>query len=260
MRRIYGLHDGSGEIRYVGMTVGQLGERRRAHRKVARKGDPTRRGAWTRSVLARGGDIVIVQLARGDWTQTEAWDLEREWIARLRADGADLTNMTSGGGGARDLPEDLRRQMSIKAGGTLRGRKKDPGVGAAISHGLKQYYREHPEAREQISLRQQGRIVSDEARAKLSAARRGRPLSQEHRDAIAASGRGKTLSDTTKKKISEARRGVPKPAESRQKISDWIEANRQRCTDCGYESTASCITRHQNKTGHTGRTLISEQP
>lgn len=132
MRRIYGLHDGSGEIRYVGMTVGRLWERRSAHKKRARKDDPTRRGAWIREVLAGGGDIVIVQLARGDWTQAEAWELEREWIAKLRAEGNDLTNMTSGGGGARDLPADLRARISASASNALRGTTRDPAIGAAI--------------------------------------------------------------------------------------------------------------------------------
>jgi hypothetical protein len=260
MRRIYGLHDGSGEIRYVGMTMGQLGERRRAHRKVARKGDPTRRGAWIRSVLANGGDIVITQLARGDWTQSEAWELEREWIAKLRAEGNDLTNMTSGGGGARDLPIDLRARISASAGDALRGTRRDPAIGAAISRSLKKHYREHPEARDQIAERQRGRVVSDEAKRKMGDARRGRALSQTHRDAIAAGGRGKTLSEETKRKIADARRGVAHTAEHRQKVSEWIEANRQRCVECGKESTASSITRHQTKTGHSGRELLSEQP
>jgi hypothetical protein len=260
MRKVYGLHDGSGEIRYVGVTQNALWERRSHHRKSARKGRPAHRDEWIRSVFAAEGDIVIVLLEQGDWTKSESWDRERAWIAKLRDEGCDLTNMTDGGGGTQGLPADLRQQISIKAGDTLRGRKKDPAVGAAISRGLKQHYRDHPEAREQNSLRQRGRVVSDEARAKLSAARRGRPLSQAHRDAIAASSRGKTLSEETKRKISESHRGVRQNAVTRKKISEWIEANRQRCTECGYESTASCVARHQNKTGHVGRESISAQP
>ncbi len=260
MRWIYGLHDGSGEIRYVGMTVGRLWERRRAHRKRARKGDPTRRGEWIRAVLAAGGDIVITALAHGDWTQSEAWELEREWIARLRAEGNDLTNMTSGGAGARDLPPELRARISEKSSAALRGRTRDPRIGAAISESLKRHYAEHPETREKISRGNSGKVRSDEARKKISDARTGKPLSQAHRDAIAAAGRGRTHSEETKRKIGAGRRGHTHTPETRQVMSERVAANRQRCTACGYESSATWVTLHQRKTGHVGRKSISAQP
>ncbi len=257
MRRIYGLHDGSGEIRYVGMTQGPLGERRRAHRKRARRGGPAWRDEWIRSVFATGGDIVVVELAHGDWTQKEAWELEREWIARLRADGLDLTNMTSGGGGARDLPEDMRKRISAKAGDALRGRKRDPRIGAAISDALKRHHAAHPETGEKIASSKRGKPRTDETKRKLSAAKTGVPLTQSHRDAIAAAGRGRRHSEETKRKMSAARLGAKHSPETRQAMSARIEANRQRCIECGKESTASSITRHQNKTGHVGRERLT---
>jgi len=260
MRRIYGLHDGSGLVRYVGQTRGTLHYRRRKHVERALLGDRTRRGAWIRDVVEAGAEIVIVELESGDWTAIECNERECAWIARLRSEGADLTNMTSGGAGTRGLPDSARTKLAEAARRLHTGRKRPPSTGQAISASLKRHYTEHPETREKISQGNSGKVRSAETRKKISDARRGKPLSQEHRDAIAAAGRGRTHSEETKRKIGNARRGAHHTPEDRQKIAEGIEANRQRCIACGYESTATWITRHQAKTGHTGREPLSAQP
>ena len=260
MRTVYGLHDGSGEIRYVGMTKSALPYRRRKHVERALKGDQTDRSLWICEVVAAGGEIVVQELERGEWDQQQGWERERFWVARLVAEGADLTNMTSGGAGIQDPVPRLSRAISDAARATHTGRTRPPETGRAISEALKRHYAEHPETREKISRGNTGKVRSAEARKKIGDAHRGKPLTQAHRDAIAAGGRGRTHSAESRQKISDALRGSTQTPETRQAIAARIEANRQRCTECGYESTASCVARHQNKTGHVGRERLSEQP
>ncbi len=260
MRRIYGLHDGSGEIRYVGQTKATLRYRHRKHVERALRGDRTQRSAWIRAVVESGAAIVIVELESGDWTAVECNERECAWIAQLRAEGADLTNMTSGGAGTRGISATARVKLAEAARRTHTGRTRPPRTGQEISASLKRHYAEHPETREKISRGNAGKVRSAEARKKISDARRGKPLTQEHRDAIAAAGRGRTHSEETRRKIGDARRGTHHTSEDRKKISDQIAANRQRCIVCGYESTATWITLHQRKTGHAGREPISAQP
>ena len=226
----------------------------------ALKGDQTDRSLWICEVVAAGGEIVVQELERGEWDQQQGWERERFWVARLVAEGADLTNMTSGGAGIQDPVPRLSKAISDAARATHTGRTRPPETGRAISEALKRHYAEHPETREKISRGNTGKVRSAEARKKISESRKGIKLSQEHREAIAARNRGRKHSEETKRKMGDARRGAQHSPETRQVIANRIEANRQRCTACGYESTATWITLHQTKTGHVGRERLSEQP
>lgn len=92
---VYGLASTEDRaIRYVGQTL-QKPERRRAnHLKLARQGASGPRHSWIRKVLADGFDIVVVVLEA-----SAVWDVsERRWIAEMRQAGADLVNVSDGGG------------------------------------------------------------------------------------------------------------------------------------------------------------------
>lgn len=168
MRIVYGLHDGSGDIRYVGMTSMTLTARLRAHRKRARRGDQTDRSIWIRSVLESGGWPVAVELERGEWTLATGNERERFWIAKLLHQGAALTNMTSGGAGASDPPERTRRAIADGARSTHTGRVRPDSTGQAISASLLRHYSEHPETREKIAASKRGKKHTDAMRQKLS--------------------------------------------------------------------------------------------
>lgn len=168
MRRIYGLHDGSGEIRYVGLTKGTLAYRRRKHVERALLGDRTRRGEWLRSVITSGSEVVIEELEYGDWSPAECNERERHWIKHFRDAGNDLMNMTSGGAGTRDLPEVSRVKLAEAARRTHTGRKRPASTGQAISTALRVHYAEHPETAEKIAASKRGKPRSAEARRKLS--------------------------------------------------------------------------------------------
>lgn len=90
---IYGLCDPStGEVRYVGKTSRDPSERLRGHLTDARLGQ-THLHRWLRSVSCEPS-LVILEHDPEDLNVTE-----REWIARLRAGGTQLCNLTDGGDG-----------------------------------------------------------------------------------------------------------------------------------------------------------------
>lgn len=106
-RFIYGLHDGSGVIRYVGMSKDptvrveqHVREAQRRHKRNAHK------EAWIRKVIESGGHVECEILEVCD---EQTWqERETQWIARLNQ---NLTNIAPGGG----KPPVNRKQCSINA-------------------------------------------------------------------------------------------------------------------------------------------------
>lgn len=83
--------------RYVGKTTQYIVDRRKAHIREAQRGGTRPVHYWLRKRLASG--CVAIKLiehvpSNGDWAARE-----RYWIARYRAEGHDLLNLTSGGEG-----------------------------------------------------------------------------------------------------------------------------------------------------------------
>jgi hypothetical protein len=97
------------KIRYVGKTI--LSPEARLAQHFC---DPSvnRRTRWLRK-LAQGGKRPVIEVL--EVVEEHHWqDRERFWIAKLRADGCDLVNLTDGGEGAsRKLPEDLFRKKAL---------------------------------------------------------------------------------------------------------------------------------------------------
>lgn len=89
----------TGEVRYVGKTVGTPWHRVRAHAYAAKRGTPRLPVLrWLRKQIDAGNPYHIRHLERVppgvDWAERE-----RFWIAKYRADGVRLLNLTEGGDG-----------------------------------------------------------------------------------------------------------------------------------------------------------------
>ncbi len=138
------------------------------HLKKARK--RLRRASWIQSLLREGVLPEMVLLCSFE-TLEQAQLAEVLLIAALREEGLDLVNDTLGGEGV---------------------------------HG----FQHSAEAREAISRKLTGRVLSPEWRAKLSAWQEGRTLPAEHRAKISEGGRRawltrpRTVSQETRDKIS----------------------------------------------------------
>lgn len=183
---IYGLKDPrTGAIRYVGKSATGL-KRPRVHKSRSR--DPSNKthvANWIRELTALGFDyeIVVLEYLPNNTAFREA---EPRWIAKLRADGYDLTNSTDGGDGiwGHRHSDETRKKMST----TRKGRVFSEAHKQALSkarQGIKLNLTD--EQRRQISESKKGnkynlgRVVSQEMRARISAKLTGRKMPEEEK-------------------------------------------------------------------------------
>lgn len=202
MSVIYGLTEtGSSDIRYVGKTTKTPEHRLARHIWHARERNGISRlyvSSWIRSCAYH---VSVGVLERDPQDASKA---EREWIARLRASGARLTNLTDGGEGMSGYRLSLEHRAAISAANHRRF--SDPAARARISEANRQ---RGPEAAAKMNAARRLEFRwSDEAKAEMSAKRRGKPKSPETRERIAAANRargaalrGTKLSEETKAKI-----------------------------------------------------------
>ncbi|NPD22036.1 NUMOD3 domain-containing DNA-binding protein [Corallococcus exiguus] len=193
---VYGLTDPrTGEVRYIGKSARGL-HRPRDHRRAARlKHERTHKSNWIRSLLALGMSYGIVILEEVDRPEDLA-SRERFWISHARAIGWRLTNMTDGGEGALNPPQEVRAAR----GAALRGRKHTLASRQLMS--IAQRGRKlSDEARQRISLVQQGKKQRPESVLKRAAAIRGRKQSPEHVAKRAAAFRGRVLGPQSQEHI-----------------------------------------------------------
>lgn len=201
---IYALCDPvSSEIRYIGKTTQPPTSRLSAHMQKSR----TRKAHvshWIRSLNGQRPVLRILALVETGM----AAETERKAIARFRASGCRLTNLTEGGEGSlgyrvfgRHPPLEVRAKMSA----SQKGKKHSPETLAKLSLS----HLGHPvsaETRRKIGLGRRGKRHSVEAKARMSAASKGRSLSAEHKAAIVAANTGRPCSPETRALISTAAR------------------------------------------------------
>lgn len=118
---IYGIHIGDQRYRYIGQTGGF--PQRIAQHKHSRAMAKTAVAKW----LSENdwSSVRFEILDRAD-TVEELRDLEVAWIARLRAEGFDLLNLTDGGEGLLNPTEEVRAKLIAGRTGELNHRYGKP--------------------------------------------------------------------------------------------------------------------------------------
>lgn len=177
MASIYAIIDSRlpNEYRYVGKTIGKISLRLYFHLYRAARCSNRHKGRWIAKVQAEGGTVESVLLESCD----DSLQDEREifWIAKCKAEGHPLTNLTAGGEGGVPCAE-VREKISV----ALRGRSRPPHVVEAIRQRGKLLVG---------SLNHNfGKTHTAEARAKISATHSGRILSEEHKKKLSEAGKG----------------------------------------------------------------------
>lgn len=89
--------------RYVGKTIGWVGERHKAHISEAKRGGKRPVSRWLREEIEAGRPAVVKHL---EWLRADenVAARERHWIALYRAEYPDLLNVTAGGEGPSLIP------------------------------------------------------------------------------------------------------------------------------------------------------------
>lgn len=231
---IYGLFDPRTDTcRYVGKTSVHLSQRLRGHISDAkRRKHSVRRFSWVLSLLNSGVEPVIRCLeivTSGSWQEAE-----KRWIAKLRADGIDLVNTTSGGDGCDGMrhSEETKARMSDSA----KRVQADPAMRARISAAVKKAYAD-PVLRASLKEALIKSHSRPEVRAKISAANKGK----SRRGSV-----GHSVSAEAREKIGAAQRGVPQPAEAVAKTAAW-HRGRKRSPETRAKQSAAALLREQRK-------------
>jgi group I intron endonuclease len=116
---IYGLWDPrDSRLRYIGKTV-NLKTRLYRHLIDYDRGKITHCSTWVKGIVNDGLQPVMEVLEE---TTEDKWQaIERVWIAKAKAEGEDLTNMSLGGTGGsypgRVMSEETKQKLSAKLKG-----------------------------------------------------------------------------------------------------------------------------------------------
>jgi group I intron endonuclease len=211
----------SGEFRYVGMTTTSVTVRERQHFKVVASG--VRKSPFYDWLRKNGRDNAFaLSLAVVTTNLDDLAAAEIHWIARLRADGHRILNLSDGGKGPNGhvWTEEQRKAAGDRARGRptgvhLRGpdsprwghthsdeqkakwsaMRKDTNTGSANPN-FGKFGPDHPGF---------GRVVSAKTRARLSEQKRGANNPNF----------GKTMSDEDRARRSDALKGRPMPSSVR---------------------------------------------
>lgn len=156
---------------------------------------------WIRKVQ-EAGDTVVARALETNLSWDESAKREIYYIAHYRSLGFDLTNMTSGGDGAPDLPAEVRLAKSAK----LKGQKRSQETRAKMSAAQKGKHGKpcSPEAKAKISLAHKNKIVLPETKAKISIALREKLSSNEERVKRSEAWKSRVVSKETRLKMSKA--------------------------------------------------------
>lgn len=192
---IYGVREmGSTEFRYVGLTTKTILRRRSEHFKNAERGHKTPFADWLRKHQSRE-DVFFqsLELVMSDDLE-DLGRAEQEWIARLRAEGHRLLNLTDGGLGPRGFVWTDEQRRAV--GDRTRGRK-------------------HPNPQHGPDNPMWGRSHSEEQRARWSEERRGKNSGAANPNfgkfGAAHPSFGHTMTPESRAQLSEMRRGAGNP-------------------------------------------------
>jgi group I intron endonuclease len=168
--------------KYVGWTRQGWRKRWRSHVKDARAGRPL---AFHAAIRKHGADTFTHEVLDRLSTEEGARRAERLWIARLSTIAPGGYNLTSGGEGTLNPPEDVRFRMGANRGRKMRDetrkrmsethrkRKRDAFTYVKIAEALRGRKRS-PETIAKMSAAAKGKKHSAETRAKMSASHKAR--------------------------------------------------------------------------------------
>lgn len=186
---IYGLVDPlePKHVRYVGMASNA--GRPYVHAKQARR--PNHKYShlrhWVQKLQAEGREytVLILEELSEDVSRHFLGEVEKMYIASLRAIGHNLTNATDGGEGALNPSQEVRAALSARNKGNKYGlgKKKSERTRKQIGESRKKYFEEHPEACEEISKRNIGNTFglghkhTEDTKKQIGDAKRGKSIS-----------------------------------------------------------------------------------
>ncbi|WP_082914345.1 NUMOD3 domain-containing DNA-binding protein [Microbacterium sp. H83] len=237
------------EYRYVGITTKTVGIRSRQHLKSARAGRKTPFCDWIRAHDSESEEVYFepVELVAGD-RLVDLGLAEQRWIAKLRAEGHRLLNLSDGGLGPRGYV--WTEAQRAAAGQRSRGRTR-PDIGSGSDH-PSWGTRRSDEQRAKWSVQRKGmnagernpnfgkfgpehpkfgHRMSEESKARLSEMRKGE-LNPNF---------GKSASAETRTRMSIARKGKKMPS-SRRSAHTRYHSNK----DVFKDTCAYCVEDRQN--------------
>ncbi|WP_245977251.1 NUMOD3 domain-containing DNA-binding protein [Cryobacterium soli] len=217
---IYGVRlETSPEFRYVGLTTASIRRRMQQHRRKAEMGVRNPFYDWLRKAPTEFVYVQSLQVVTS--TLEDLGKAEVLWIAKLRAQGDRLLNLSEGGLGPTGIEWSLEQREAARIRSTGRSIQPRYGVDNPMygrSHSDEQRAR-WSESRKGTHTGADnpnfgkfgsdhpgfGHTMSDEAKLILAAKRRG-PLNPNF---------GKTTSAETIAKLSAATKGIPQPKSKR---------------------------------------------
>lgn len=205
--RVYALVDPrDGGLRYVGKTVYSPERRLAGHINHAKKNGRSRCSRWILRLLElelRPEVVVLEETPEGVGLLNEA---ECRWIAKLRAEGVDLCNQTTGGDGG---PTMLGRTQTAEARALVAAANKkaaNPERARKIAESKRRQWA-NPEYR--AKMLEAGKKGSAAA-AKKAVGKPGTPHTDETRAKIKAARARQVITPETGAKISKALKGTGK--------------------------------------------------
>lgn len=168
-------------IRYIGKTKNP-GSRITGHLNLAKSNNKAYQycSNWIRKLLAQGlqPSLEIIYCV----PDTEDWKMaEMRLIAQYRAEGHPLTNMTAGGEGWQDMPEEVRLRMSEKLKGIYSTPERREASRARTIANF-----DDPVFRAKHSAGRVAALSSPEVRAKMSATAKAAAARPERKASLVA--------------------------------------------------------------------------
>jgi hypothetical protein len=186
-----------------------------------RQHGPNGGNPWLAKIFAKEAEEMRVEFVATGLTESDAFALERELIAKYgrRKTGGTLVNMTDGGEGTagREFKHSCRskKRMSVSQRKRFENAIEREKISAATREAM-----QRPEVRERYLEVRKLIAARPEFREKISLATKGRKLTAEHKAKIGAGNRGKKVTEETRAKMSAWQIGRKMSKDARQKMSD----------------------------------------